>query len=115
MSSEDQCNEQLSHAACSKEVDVTFLPLIYEIIRGLERDPHDPVQKNAQSQDVSQKVMEILRKLEEVREYIRGLPGIEYSKKEQKQQLQFLRNQLLMKRQLILKFRNMYSFDTLKY
>lgn len=46
---------------------------------------------------------------------IRRLPGIEYNKREQKQQLKHLRNQLQLKRQLILKFRTMYTFDIPKF
>jgi len=80
--------ESLNH-----EIDITFLPLVYEIIRrfvskvnyflyylllvfccfgrfSLERDPHDPAQKNMQLQDVSQKVLEVQNKLEEAREQV---------------------------------------------
>ncbi|KAK7600793.1 hypothetical protein V9T40_008234 [Parthenolecanium corni] len=110
----DSCEERISNDSVdssSTDVDITFLPLIYEIIRSLERDPHDPAQKNAQSQDISQKVLEIQKKLDEARDQIRELPGIEYNKRDQKLQLKHLRNQLQLKRQLILKFRNMYPFD----
>ncbi|KAL1132336.1 hypothetical protein AAG570_010292 [Ranatra chinensis] len=52
------------------QVDVEFLPIIYDIIRGLERDPHDTSQKLTQSQDVSQKVIELHKKLEEAKEQV---------------------------------------------
>lgn len=36
----------------------------------LERDPHDPALKNIQCQDVSQKVLEIQKKLDEARHHV---------------------------------------------
>lgn len=101
----DSCEERISNDSVdssSTDVDITFLPLIYEIIRrywhyndectfasttlllkmldlrkfviflnfSLERDPHDPAQKNAQSQDISLKVLEIQKKLDEARDQV---------------------------------------------
>lgn len=96
----DSCEERISNDSVDSsntDVDITFLPLIYEIIRrycidrrtlasmtysyildsnifqtdfSLERDPHDPAQKNAQSQDMSQKVLEIQKKLDEARDQV---------------------------------------------
>uniref|UniRef100_A0A1B6EEB5 Mediator of RNA polymerase II transcription subunit 9 n=1 Tax=Clastoptera arizonana TaxID=38151 RepID=A0A1B6EEB5_9HEMI len=94
-----------------EEVDVDFLPLIYEIIRSVERDTHDTSQKSNQSQDTSQKVIELHKKLEFARDQIRRLPGVEYSKEEQLEKLETLRKQLKLKRELLLKYRNMYTFD----
>lgn len=42
---------------------------------------------------------------------IRRLPGVEYSKEEQLEKLETLRKQLKLKRELLLKYRNMYTFD----
>ncbi|XP_075220085.1 mediator complex subunit 9 [Lycorma delicatula] len=92
------------------DVDVDFLPLIYEIIRSVDREPHD-TQKAGQSTDVSQKVLELHKKFELAREQVRRLPGVEYSKEEQLEKLETLRKQLRLKRELVLKYRNMYSFD----
>ncbi|KAK3924308.1 Mediator of RNA polymerase II transcription subunit 9 [Frankliniella fusca] len=93
------------------DVDVEFLPLIYEIIRSLEKDPHDNAQKSRDSQDTTQKILELQRKLEKSREQIRKLPGIEYNTEEQLKQLDVLRNQLRLKRELLHKYRNMCSFE----
>ncbi|XKL65768.1 hypothetical protein PGB90_009188 [Kerria lacca] len=65
---EERNNECLDSS--NHDVDITFLPLIYEIIRSLERDPHDPALKNIQCQDVSQKVLEIQKKLDEARHHV---------------------------------------------
>lgn len=93
------------------EVDVEFLPLIYEIIRSVERDPHDSSQKTRESQDTSQKVLELQKKLEQARNQIHRLPGVEYSKEEQLQKLETLRKQLQLKKDLLLKYRHMCTFD----
>jgi mediator of RNA polymerase II transcription subunit 9 len=94
-----------------EDVDVDFLPLIYDIIRGLERDPHDSTQKSSQSQDVSQKVIELHKKLELAKEQVKKLPGVSFSKEEQLDKLDGLRKQLRLKRELLLKYRTMCSFD----
>ncbi|XP_006623697.1 mediator of RNA polymerase II transcription subunit 9 [Apis dorsata] len=49
-----------------------------------------------------------------IRRSIRRLPGIEYSKEEQLQKLETLRKQLRLKRELLLKYRNMCTFEVPK-
>ncbi|XP_067010918.1 mediator of RNA polymerase II transcription subunit 9 isoform X2 [Anabrus simplex] len=94
-----------------EQVDVDFLPLIYEIIRSVEKDPHDTTQKTRESQDTSQKVLELQKKFDEARNQIGRLPGVEYSKEEQLQKLETLRKQLQLKKELLRKYRNMCSFE----
>lgn len=77
----------------------------------LEKDPHDNAQKSRDSLDTTQKILELQRKLEKAREQIRKLPGIEYNTEEQLKQLDVLRNQLRLKRELLHKYRNMCSFE----
>ncbi|EFN87559.1 mediator of RNA polymerase II transcription subunit 9 [Harpegnathos saltator] len=93
------------------DLDIEILPLIYEIIRSVEKDPHDTTQKAKESQDTSHKVLELQKKLDSVRSQIKRLPGIEYSKEEQLQKLETLRKQLRLKRELLLKYRNSYTFE----
>uniref|UniRef100_A0A1B6GE45 Mediator of RNA polymerase II transcription subunit 9 n=1 Tax=Cuerna arida TaxID=1464854 RepID=A0A1B6GE45_9HEMI len=97
-----------------ENLDVDFLPLIYDIIRSVERDPHDNAQKSSQSQDISQKVIELHNKLEQAKKQVRRLPGVEYSKEEQLEKLETLRKQLRLKRELLQKYRNMYLLDSPK-
>ncbi|XP_046680498.1 mediator of RNA polymerase II transcription subunit 9 isoform X3 [Homalodisca vitripennis] len=80
----------------------------------VERDPHDNAQKSSQSQDISQKVIELHNKLEQAKKQVRRLPGVEYSKEEQLEKLETLRKQLRLKRELLQKYRNMYLFDSPK-
>ncbi|RZF45309.1 hypothetical protein LSTR_LSTR011125 [Laodelphax striatellus] len=111
----NEVKDTLAKEAQSKltvnDVDIDFLPLIYEIIRSVEREPHDSSQKSGSSADVSQKVLELQKKLDLAREQVRRLPGVEFSKEEQLENLETLRKQLRLKRELLLKYRNIYSFD----
>ncbi|XP_013776110.1 mediator of RNA polymerase II transcription subunit 9-like [Limulus polyphemus] len=92
------------------EVNTDFLPLIYDIIRSIERDSHDGSQKR-ENYDSSQKVQELKQKLQQCRDQIQKLPGIEYSREEQLKRLESLRKQLALKRELLLKYKNMCHFD----
>lgn len=89
-----------------KVVEIEILPTIYEIIRSVEKDPVDNAAKQKESQDCSQKVLELQKRLEAARGTIRSLPGIEYSKEEQLRRLESLRKQLALKQQLIKKYKN---------
>ncbi|XP_012265732.1 mediator of RNA polymerase II transcription subunit 9 [Athalia rosae] len=93
------------------DLDIEILPLIHEIIRSVEKDPHDNTQKAKESQDTSHKILDLQKKLDSARSQIKRLPGIEYSKEEQLQKLETLRRQLRLKRELLLKYRNMCTFD----
>lgn len=93
------------------DVDVDFLPLIYDIIRSVERDPHDSTQKTRESQDISQKILELHKKFDEARSQIGRLPGVEYSKDEQLRKLETFRKQLQLKKDLLRKYREMCTFE----
>ncbi|CAH0381676.1 unnamed protein product [Bemisia tabaci] len=97
-----------------KDIDVDFLALIYDIIRSSERDSHDTSQKSSQSQDASQKILELHAKLNQAREQIRHLPGVECNKSQQLEKIQVLKTQLLLKQELLQKYWNMSCFDYLK-
>ncbi|XP_043255525.1 mediator of RNA polymerase II transcription subunit 9 [Colletes gigas] len=96
------------------DLDIEILPVIYEIIRSIEKDPHDTMQKAKESQDTSHKILELQKKIDSVRAQIKRLPGIEYSREEQLQKLETLRKQLRLKRELLLKYRNMCTFEVPK-
>ncbi|CAG5011590.1 unnamed protein product [Parnassius apollo] len=95
-----------------QDVDVDFLPIVYEIIRSVERDFHDNSAKARESQDCSQKVLELQKKFDVARSQIKRLPGIDYNKQDQLKQFEILRTQLRLKRELLQKYRNMCSFET---
>ncbi|CAD6998636.1 mediator of RNA polymerase II transcription subunit 9 [Ceratitis capitata] len=83
-----------------------ILPVIYEIIRCVEKDPLDNATKQKESQECSQKILELQKRFEIARNEVKQLPGIEYNKEEQLQRLELLRNQLKLKQQLIRKYKD---------
>jgi len=96
------------------DLNVDILPSIYEIIRSVEKDHHDNSGKSRESQDCSQKVLELQKKLVEIRSQIRHLPGIDYSKEQQLKNLEALKAQLQLKQELLHKYR-IYPFDIQKF
>ncbi|KAL7643979.1 UNVERIFIED_CONTAM: hypothetical protein RMT77_005992 [Armadillidium vulgare] len=92
-----------SHTIAAEEVDVDFLPLIYQYLRCLEKDQND---LNRISVESSQKILEIQKKIDIAREQVQRLPGVEYSKEEQLQRLEALRKQLSLKKKLLLKYKS---------
>ncbi|XP_025425807.1 mediator of RNA polymerase II transcription subunit 9 [Sipha flava] len=94
------------------DVDTDFLPLIHDIIKSSERENHEP-QKSAQ--EITQKIQDLQKKIDQARSQIRKLPGVQYNSEQQLKAMDDLRQSLQMKRQLLLKYRHMYSFDVPKY
>ncbi|XP_055310427.1 mediator of RNA polymerase II transcription subunit 9 isoform X1 [Sitodiplosis mosellana] len=88
------------------QLDIEILPIIYEIIRCFEKDPTDNAAKQRESQDCSQKVIELQRRLDNARSQIGRLSGINHNKEEQLHRLELLRNQLKQKQHLIKKYKN---------
>ncbi|XP_071536522.1 mediator of RNA polymerase II transcription subunit 9 isoform X4 [Panulirus ornatus] len=91
-----------SQVVAAEEIDVDFLPVIYQYLRCLEKEPTD---LNRVSQESSQKVLELQRKIQTAREQVRKLPGVEYSREEQLRRLEALRKQLALKKCLLLKYK----------
>uniref|UniRef100_A0A0K8VUE9 Mediator of RNA polymerase II transcription subunit 9 n=2 Tax=Bactrocera latifrons TaxID=174628 RepID=A0A0K8VUE9_BACLA len=83
-----------------------ILPVIYEIIRCVEKDPLDNATKQRESQECSQKIIELQKRFDIARTEVKQLPGIDYNKEEQLQRLELLRNQLKLKQQLIRKYKD---------
>merc|ERR1711976_417059 len=105
MTSNNSVNQSGSPQALgAKEIDVEFLPLLYDIIRTIEKE--DASVRSEYSLEASQKILELNKKIETVREQVYKLPGIEYDKEEQLAQIQTLRKQLSMKKNLISKYKN---------
>lgn len=96
----------------------------------VEKDHHDNTAKTRESQDCSQKVLELQKRLDQARAevtinfchfcgkhckfQIRLLPGIEYSKEQQLHHLEALKTQLKLKQELLRKYRYMYTFEVSK-
>ncbi|XP_045100996.1 mediator of RNA polymerase II transcription subunit 9-like [Portunus trituberculatus] len=84
------------------DIDVDFLPIIYQYLRCLEKEQPD---LGRVSQESSLKVLELQRKIQTAREQVRKLPGVEYSREEQLRRLEALRKQLALKKHLLLKYK----------
>ncbi|KAB0795629.1 hypothetical protein PPYR_12468 [Photinus pyralis] len=97
-----------------EELQIEILPVIYEIIRSIEKDHHETSAKTRESQDCAQKVLELQKRLDQARVQIRLLPGIEFSKEQQLNNLEALKTQLRLKQELLHKYRYMYSFQSHK-
>lgn len=54
----------------------------------------------------AQQVLELQKRLDTARQTIRQLPGIQFNKEEQLERLETLRNQLVLKQQLIKKYKH---------
>ncbi|XP_068147746.1 mediator of RNA polymerase II transcription subunit 9 [Drosophila tropicalis] len=88
------------------QLEIEILPIIYDIVRCVEKDPLENAVKLRESQDCNHKIFELQKRFESAREQIRQLPGIDYNKEEQLQRQELLRSQLKLKQQLIRKYKD---------
>nr|XP_032292554.1 mediator of RNA polymerase II transcription subunit 9 [Drosophila virilis] len=88
------------------QLDIEILPIIYDIVRCVEKDPLENAVKLRESQDCNHKIFELQKRFDSAREQIKQLPGIDYNKEEQLQRLELLRSQLKLKQQLIRKYKD---------
>uniref|UniRef100_A0A336MKX5 Mediator of RNA polymerase II transcription subunit 9 n=1 Tax=Culicoides sonorensis TaxID=179676 RepID=A0A336MKX5_CULSO len=85
-------------------IEIEILPHVYHILRSVEKDQAEINTKH--SQECSQKVLELQKQLEIARNQIKALPGIDLNKEDQLQKLENLRNQLVLKQDLIKKYKD---------
>ncbi|EFA09949.2 hypothetical protein TcasGA2_TC012102 [Tribolium castaneum] len=109
MMESDEHNQESERNVTVENLNIEILPIIYEIIRSVEKDHHDNTAKARESQDCSQKVLELQKRLDQARAEIRLLPGIEYSKEQQLDHLEALKTQLKLKQELLRKYRYILS------
>ncbi|CAG9829202.1 unnamed protein product [Diabrotica balteata] len=115
MDTEEQNIENNNKILSVEDLNIDILPIIYDIIKSVEKDNHhDNTAKTRDSQDCSQKVLELQKRLDQARAEIRMLPGIDYSKDQQLNHLEALKTQLRLKQELLQKYRYMYPFETQK-
>ncbi|KAG9333190.1 hypothetical protein JZ751_013363 [Albula glossodonta] len=82
----------------TEDEDCSLLPLVHDIIKcSMDKD----------SQEVHQELNKLKTKIQEAREQISAMPGIELSPAEQQQQLQTLREQVRTKNQLLQKYKGL--------
>nr|XP_034987494.1 mediator of RNA polymerase II transcription subunit 9 [Zootoca vivipara] len=81
--------------------DYSFLPLVHDIIKCMDKD----------SQDVHQVLNELRTKFVEVRKVIQTMQGISVSPEQQQLQLQSLREQVKTKSELLQKYKSLCMFE----
>ncbi|KAM7152842.1 mediator of RNA polymerase II transcription subunit 9 [Macrochelys suwanniensis] len=81
--------------------DFSFLPLVHDIIKCMDKD----------SQDVHQVLNELKTKFQEMRKMIGAMPGIGVSPEQQQQQLRSLREQVRTKNELLQKYKSLCMFE----
>ncbi|CAJ1075073.1 mediator of RNA polymerase II transcription subunit 9 [Xyrichtys novacula] len=84
--------------------DCSLLPLVHDIIKCMDKD----------SQDVHQELAKLKSRIQEAREQISNMPGIDSSPQEQQQQLSTLRDQVRTKNQLLQKYKSLCMFEVPK-
>ncbi|XP_033500071.1 mediator of RNA polymerase II transcription subunit 9 [Epinephelus lanceolatus] len=95
----------VSQAKPGKEGDdCSLLPLVHDIIKCMDKD----------NQDVHQELAKLKTKIQEAREQISNMPGVDSSPQEQQQQLATLREQVRTKNQLLQKYKSLCIFDVPK-
>ncbi|XP_072528055.1 mediator of RNA polymerase II transcription subunit 9-like [Salminus brasiliensis] len=81
--------------------DFSFLPLIHDIIKSLDKE----------NQDVHQELNRLRVRIQEAREQISAMPGVDVSPATQQHRLRTLRDQVRTKNQLLHKYRGLCMFD----
>ncbi|XP_076844010.1 mediator of RNA polymerase II transcription subunit 9 [Brachyhypopomus gauderio] len=81
--------------------DYSFLPLIHDIIKCMDKD----------NQDVHQELNKLRTRIQDTRERILAMPGIDASPEVQQHELRTLRDQVRTKNQLLQKYKGLCMFD----
>ncbi|KAM9305945.1 mediator of RNA polymerase II transcription subunit 9 [Gastrophryne carolinensis] len=98
---EPEEEEEEEEAAEEEEEDYTFLPLVHDIIKCMDKD----------SQDVGQELNELKNKFQAMRKQINNMAGIELTPEQQQQHLQSLRLQVQTKNELLQKYKSLCMFE----
>ncbi|XP_008820210.1 mediator of RNA polymerase II transcription subunit 9 [Nannospalax galili] len=84
-----------------KEENYSFLPLVHNVIKCMDKD----------SPDVHQDLNALKTKFQEMRKLISTMPGIHLSPEHQQQQLLSLREQVRTKNDLLQKYKSLCMFE----
>ncbi|XP_066221165.1 mediator of RNA polymerase II transcription subunit 9 [Saccopteryx leptura] len=84
-----------------KEENYSFLPLVHNIIKCMDKD----------SPDIHQDLNALKTKFQEMRKVISTMPGIHLSPEQQQQQLHSLREQVRTKNELLQKYKSLCMFE----
>ncbi|RWS28797.1 mediator of RNA polymerase II transcription subunit 9-like protein [Leptotrombidium deliense] len=99
------------------QIDSDFLPAIYDIVRSIEREMNDNNSKTVNSSkdqyDCHQKMLLLKEKFQKFRELVMKVEGIDCRKEEQLNRYDAFKEQLQLKRELLLRYKHC-SIDTSK-
>ncbi|RWS08973.1 mediator of RNA polymerase II transcription subunit 9-like protein [Dinothrombium tinctorium] len=102
--------------AAVDEIDADFLPAIYDIVRSIEREINETnaSQKalNREQSDCHQKMLNLKEKFQKCRDVIGRVEGIDFRKEEQLSKFEAFKEQLVMKRELLLRYKHCCPIDT---
>ncbi|XP_029784842.1 mediator of RNA polymerase II transcription subunit 9 [Suricata suricatta] len=90
-----------SPAGVKEEENYSFLPLVHNIIKCMDKD----------SPDIHQDLNALKTKFQEMRKVISTMPGIHLSPEQQQQQLHSLREQVRTKNELLQKYKSLCMFE----
>ncbi|XP_007526269.2 mediator of RNA polymerase II transcription subunit 9 [Erinaceus europaeus] len=90
-----------SPAGVKEEENYSFLPLVHNIIKCMDKD----------SPDIHQDLNALKTKFQEMRKVIGTMPGIHLSPEQQQQQLHSLREQVRTKNELLQKYKSLCMFE----
>ncbi|XP_006161724.1 mediator of RNA polymerase II transcription subunit 9 [Tupaia chinensis] len=90
-----------SPAGVKEEESYSFLPLVHNIIKCMDKD----------SPEVHQDLSALKTKFQEMRKLISTMPGIHLSPEQQQQQLHSLREQVRTKNELLQKYKSLCMFE----
>ncbi|XP_061088360.1 mediator of RNA polymerase II transcription subunit 9 [Conger conger] len=85
----------------TEDEDCSLLPLVHDIIKCMDKD----------NQEVHQELNKLKARIQEAREQIASMPGIELSPDQQQRRLRLLREQVRTKNQLLQKYKSLCMFD----
>ncbi|XP_075035298.1 mediator of RNA polymerase II transcription subunit 9 [Mixophyes fleayi] len=98
---EPEEEEEEEEAPEEEEEEYTFLPLVHDIIKCMDKD----------SQDVYQELNELKNKFQVMRKRVNNMSGIDMSPEQQQQHLQSLRAQVQTKNELLQKYKGLCMFE----
>uniref|UniRef100_A0A8D0W285 Mediator of RNA polymerase II transcription subunit 9 n=1 Tax=Sus scrofa TaxID=9823 RepID=A0A8D0W285_PIG len=90
-----------SPAVVKAEENCSFLPLVHNVIKCMDKD----------GPDVHQDLNALKTKFQEMRKAVSAMPGIHLSPEQQQQQLLSLREQVRTKSQLLQKYKSLCMFE----
>ncbi|KAM7067897.1 mediator of RNA polymerase II transcription subunit 9 isoform 3-T3 [Molossus nigricans] len=87
-----------------KEESYSFLPLVHNIIKCMDKD----------SPDIHHDLSALKAKFQEMRKVVGAMPGLHLSPEQQQQQLHSLREQVRTKNELLQKYKSLCMFEVPK-